>query len=280
MKKSPSPEFLVVFAVLIALAIVWFLPALTLFHRPPVDDKVPLAERVKTILGVELEALENSLALTPVITGEEPFILTYSMPFDMEAITWTHVPKDRNAHQRTLVLWQDGKDADAYEFFRQTNGTYQVKWNTMFASFGPHTLQVGLAFGPHYRLRVYGPKRTEYVTNLVRFDPDTTSFGSRAWIYGILQVPTAEYKIEIYDTNKTLLKTINGHTDKGLIDEVWDLRTEGGHVRADEEFEAKVYIRPIFVDTNNPTGTNAASFSDPYPYWLFRIGKAGAGLLQ
>lgn len=266
-KEKPFVTFIVVVTALAAGTLFLLLPALVPYNHGYVD-KASLAKKVRTDLGMDLPALENSLALNPVTTGEEPFILTYSIPLNVEVSTWTHIPKDYTAHQRILMLLDNGKHAQYYEFIRQSNNTYLVKWNTTPACYGKHTLQLLLAFGALGRYQVYGPKRTETVTNLVQWDGDSTGFGGRTWFHGFLHVPSADYKIDIYDTNKNLLNTITGHTDKGVIDEIWDLKTADGkrrNKRKDEEFEAQVYVTPTVTGTNGVVRSNAPTVRIPYP---------------
>jgi hypothetical protein len=161
----------------------------------------------------------------------------------------------------------------SHEFIRQTNGTYLVYWNTTFVTYGSHALQVALLMPP--RSEVYGVKRIEIVTNLIRFDPGSTSFGTRVSIDGILHVDAADYRIEIYDTTNNLLKTITGHTDKRAIGEVWNLTTTNGQIRTDQEFTAKVYIRPTATNGFSAEGSNATPFCGPYPLSLLRQGAGG-----
>ncbi len=210
----------------------------------------------------------NSLVLTSITNAEEPSILTYLMPLNIDVAS----------NRWFFKLVDNGKGAKGYDFIRQTNGTYLVEWNTTFASPGIHVLQVEL--DRRFQKAVFGPQRIENVTNLVRFDPAGTSFGGQACFSGILRVSSADYKIDIYDTNNNLLKTITNHTDTGAFDEIWDLKTERGQVREDASFDAKVYIWPTSASTNNPMSPDAISNSVPYPYHLCRTGKAGVGASQ
>ncbi len=83
---------------------------------------------------------------------------------------------------------------------------------------------------------------------------------------------SADYKILIFDTNAHLLRTISGHTEKGIIDVIWDLTTEDGGVRHDREFDAKVYVRPFLSGVGKSIDTNTNAFLGPYPYGLCRSG--------
>jgi hypothetical protein len=219
---------------------------------------------------MDLQVLERSLVLTPVVTGKEPFILTYTIPLNMDASADGYLPNDENAQRRTLVLQDNDRSPGGYYFIRQTNGTYLIKWNTTFASYGLHTLRVCLRFGglDRNRTKVFGPTRTENVTNIVQWEYDATGFGSRTWFHGFLHMRSADYKIAICDTNKNLIKTISGHTEKGVIDEIWDLTTAKGKRRSkrnDEVFEAQVYITPTITDTNGLIRSNAPTVRVLYP---------------
>ncbi|MCU0783343.1 MAG: hypothetical protein MUF81_04695, partial [Verrucomicrobia bacterium] len=95
------------------------------------DDLTGRAER---ILVTSPLIADNPLTLTPVITGEEPFILTYSIPLSGDVST----------NRCMLALLDNGVAAGGYEFIQQSNNTYQVKWNTTFAPNALHFLQVEL----------------------------------------------------------------------------------------------------------------------------------------
>jgi hypothetical protein len=271
MKKKPSPEFVVVVMALLGFAIYfWVLPLVW----PPFvigtpTDNMTLAEKVKCRLGMDLKDLENSLTLTPVITGEEPFILTYSMALKVDAASsgmmGTYIPSDRTAQTRHLALLDNGKDAHLYEIDRQTNGTYLVRWNTTAASYGSHRLQVSLFFSLTKPQIVDGPIRSETVTNMLQWDYDLTGFGRWIDFHGFLQVTSADYSIQIFDTNNFLMKRIDGHTDKGVIKERWDSHPTNKYAWTEEDLKVRVYITPTIADTNGSVKSNAPTICVPYP---------------
>jgi hypothetical protein len=203
-----------------------------------------LTGRAERILGTNPLIPDNPLTLTPVITGQEPYILTYSMPLSI----------DMGSNHCVLKLLDNGQLARGYSFY-QTNGAYRVQWDSTMATYGPHVLQVKLSM-PGVTLPsndtsdtqtvnlVLGTPAFEISSNLMQLDPDTSLFDSQAWIYGILAVQSADYKIEIYDTNNVLLTTITNHTDSGVLDEVWNLVTGSGETRNDPEFNGLIYITP------------------------------------
>jgi hypothetical protein len=224
-----------------------------------------LTLRAERILGVDPLAPTNPLVLIPVVTGEEPFVLTYEVP----------VRTDVGSNYCWLHLFDNGRPWCAEEIERRTNGTYLVTWCTTFAAFGQHALQVQLRM-PFHHANVYGPVRVETVTNLVQFDPASTCFGGRVFIEGKLQCRSADYKIEVSDTNAHLLNTILGHTDKGAIKQGWDLRNSDGRVRDDQEFRAKVYIRPTPAGASNGVPPDVVFPLPAYPLNLCRSGTLRA----
>ncbi len=237
------------------------------------------------ILGANPLVSGNPFALTPLITGQEPFILTYSIP----------LTNNVNVSNCMLALLDNGQPASTDEFDQQPNGTYLVQWNTTFASNGPHFLSVEMnmlgsaaelnSSEPQHVLSVLGPARIESVNNLIHFDPDTITFGSQMWIYGTLPVQSADYEIDIYATNDTTdnpLQIITGHTDSNTVDEVWDL-TVNQQVRDDDEFYTEIWITPTGAATAN---SGSSSFSSsaipdalppngPVPVYRFKKGSCG-----
>jgi len=229
-------------------------------------------------LRMELTNLVSGLTLSPVTTGEEPFILSYLMPLQLDAISyWSYIPVEPVARHRVLQLFENGNEVDNPKVDRQTNGTYLVQWNT---AYGLHTLQMRLSFdvhNPYGSAHISGPERTENITwriedstNFFQWGKSTGLGLEQARLHGALQVPQADYKILFYDTNSVFLKTIGGHTDKGVIDEVWDLKTSSGELENDSELKAKVYIWPRIGGTNDLAGTNATLVFGPYFYHLAR----------
>lgn len=221
-----------------------------------------LTRYAERVLGVDPVMPTNPLVLIPVVTSEEPFVLTYEVP----------VRTDVRSNHCDLFLWDNGTAAEACEIKLLTNGTYLVIWDTLFTAFGQHALQLSLAVPPHSRTKVFGPKRMENVTNLVQFDLASTSF--RGWIFieGKLQCKSADYKIEFFDINAQLLRTVFGHTDRGAIKQRWDLRDDAGQVRNDQEFRAKVYIKPTPAGATNGAPSNAGFPLPPYPLNFYRSG--------
>ncbi len=222
-------------------------------------DQGWLQRRVQEVFGTNLAATQNSLNLVPIITCNEPFTLSYSIAFTAP------VPSLRFG---VLKLEDNGKEAYAYAFKAQPAGGYRVEWNTTFCTNGQHTIQAVLLLpgSLHSRIgNICGPTRMEKVTNIIQIDPGSTEFGTQMWFHGFLQVQTADYRIEIFDSQTNLLKTITGHTDKGVIDEIWDLKTANGQIRKDEEFASKIFIRPICPATHCSIHSNSQWIVVPYP---------------
>jgi hypothetical protein len=222
---------------------------------------------------MELTNLESSLTLTPVSTGNEPFTLTYLMPLTVNAAnlvappSLSYIPDEENAKHRTLQLLENGNAVDDYEIERQTNGTYLVRWRTVFAPHGSNILQMRLTFDymPYQSIAVCGPKQIATVTNLLQWDYAATGFGRGTDFYGFLQVTSADYSIFIFDTNKSLIKTIVGHTEKGVIAEHWNVHPTNKYAWSAEDLKAEVYITPTVTDNTGLVKSNAPTVCIPYP---------------
>ncbi len=237
-----------------------------------------LTGRAERILGTNPLIQDNPLKLAPVITGQEPYILTYSIPLSV----------DVSSNQCELTLLDNGQPASGYDFI-QSNGTCLVEWNTTFAANGSHILQVELympgfalpkdTVGVQPVLSVNGAARLESVSNPIQLDPDDVPFGSQTVFSGTLAVQAADYEIDIYNTNGVLLKAITGHTDYGTINEVWDLISDGVTCN-DDEFDAEIYITPSDTSNNaqehvRSNSANNSTSSRPIPVWRFKNGSCG-----
>ena len=234
-----------------------------------------LTGRAERILRTNPLVPDNPLTLTPVITGQEPYILTYSMPLSV----------DVNSSNCVLTLLDNGDDAGAYDFVQQGNGTCLVEWNTTFAANGSHVLQVGLdmpgyalpknAGGVQPVLSVGGNARLENVNNIIQLDVDDVPFGNQAVFSGTLAVQSADYEIDIFDTNNVPLNTITGHTDSGTLYEVWDLTDYGGETCSDDEFDVQIYITPTANSNASQANVQANGLTPygPIPVWKFKSGS-------
>jgi hypothetical protein len=61
------------------------------------------------------------------------------------------------------------------------------------------------------------------------------------------------------------MKRIDGHTDKGVIDEFWDSRPPNKYAWTEEDLKVDVYITPTITDTNGLAISNAPTIRVPYP---------------
>jgi hypothetical protein len=242
MKKNILFPFLIVLAIVLACLAIMRLPALQPWWSPPADN-TPLAEKVKLRLGIDLTNLESSLALTPARTRKQ-FVPAYSVPLKMEAATMGgYLPNDPMAQLRVLTL-RDG-DVNAHaDISRQANGSYSVEWNTLFASYGKHTIRAQLRFPWTGSNQVCGPERIEIVTNILQWEDDDYGFGrQRTGFHGWLHTPS-DYRIEIYDTKNVLVKSISA-TNKEVISEVWDYNPQNGQPNSAVNFTAKIFLKPL-----------------------------------
>lgn len=84
-----------------------------------------LTLRSERILGIDSSA-PNPLVLIPIVTGDEPFTLSYKIPIHMDVST----------KQCELKLLDNGKLASAYLFTKQTDDGYTLDWTTTSAESG------------------------------------------------------------------------------------------------------------------------------------------------
>jgi hypothetical protein len=228
-------------------------------------DSDGLTTNAELFLGTNPLLSDNPLVLNPVTAGEEPYALAFTVPLTTDVV----------GNRGVLTLTMDGQPADGHEIERNVDGSYTVKWNTIFSPSGAHHVQlrlqpnsvslpkdvgqspVNFAGGPIYSLQV---------SNIVRFKTFYSSFSDQLWVYGKLEVPEASYEVKIFDAQHHLVKTLPGYTDTGVIEESWDLtETPGGPQRQDASFRAEVVITPPNCDQNL-----WHSCSTPYPVNFFR----------
>jgi len=263
MKRISPPRFVVVFLILIGLSAYLYLD--WHFNEPKVDHRT-LAEKVKSCLGMDLTNLQNSLTLAPVAAGSGQFMLAFSLPLTIDAASDSYLP-DGFGKFRLLHLQDNGAEANGYEISRQTNGTYLVKWNTLFAAYGPHALQVRFAFpthGSYDTAEVFGSNLETTVTNILQWEYDGVGFGpKRTWFHGWLH-ESADYQIKIYNTNNTLVKIIYA-TNKTVIDEKWDYKPTDGQAQSAADFTAQVFVTPTVTNTSGLTNSNVPTVCIPYP---------------
>jgi hypothetical protein len=209
-------------------------------------------------LWVERMGGTNALALTQIITGEEPYVLTFSIPLNLEIRTWENGFKSTNNCWVDLSL--DGMRSEP--FCCRTNNGYRIHFQTPFSYPGQkHVLKMVFSTGGS---RIYGPPLTIVYTNLFQFDMNL--FRDRGVpLRCNLGVQRVAYKINIYDTNRSLLNVIEGQTTNGLIDEVWDFKASNGTIRTDEEFYADYYIRHLTGGTNGNAEDDLFIPTNPCP---------------
>ena len=182
-----------------------------------------LVGRIKNALGMSPFDPSNPLALTQVITGQEPDIAAFELPISYNALT----------NIAGLNLNLDGFDVTVEGCALATDGTNTLlTWNTTYDPPGQHFLQPRLTLNgtgvDTAILTGLGSLTPFYSSNVCRFfESDALYDTNGAYLDAQLTAQNATYSIAIYDPSTsppTLLKTIGPNsTSSGMIQEDWDL---------------------------------------------------------
>ena len=264
MKKPTLQEIIISLAILIGV------PAWLYFDwrlSRPKADKRTVEEIVRSCFGLELTNLQSSLTMTPVQNVGQSFVRVYSVSMTVTADAIGYTPPNLQGNI-TLDLVDKNQGANFYTIDRETNGNYLVSWNTLYASSGSHDLQMILGFTvahPYRGVRVRGPVLTQTVTNLLQWDYESVAFGRWSEFKAKLQTPSADYSIFIYDTNRVLIKRIDGHTDSGSIFERCNIFPTNKHAWKNDDLKSEIAIIPTINGADGQTKSNAPTMWFPYP---------------
>ena len=224
-------------------------------HRAP-DFKALWIERIGGT---------NALALSQIITGEEPYVLTFLIPLNLEVKTY------ENGYKSSNDCWfgvsDNGRFTDGV-FSTRSNGNYRIRFQTSFSPRGEnHVYKLALVTPFH---KLFGPPITVSYTNLFKLDAENL-FGDGGVRFRFnLGVDWVSYKINIYDTNRNLLNLIMGQTTNGTIDELWKFNAMNGETRTDDEFYAEFYISHLRTGTNGDAIDGIFIPTNPCPYNYLR----------
>jgi hypothetical protein len=195
--------------------------------------------------GTNALTLGEMLTLLPIITGAEPETITFEAPINYEILT----------NVATLELYIDSVEDDdseegvgvgSMECSPATNGNCLVTWHTIFETPGKHALLMGLRMNEPTRTHaeMTGPVFTAVVTNLCQFSISSATFdpaiGARFLAH--LPEPRADYSIEMLTPKGDRVKTINGSTSNGVINEFWNLMGDDHQKLKDESFNTIFHI--------------------------------------
>lgn len=221
-----------------------------------------LVGRIKRALGLNPLDKNNPLTLKEVAFDEEWGIATFEVPVSFNVIT----------NLGRLHLEVDGGQFGNYQdFIVATNGNCLLRWNTTFDPIGVRICQPKIVLngnrggGNHVTTEGLGVFNLLTSTNFCRFDPFYTEFTEMgATLYTQLSEPTADYTIELKDSDGRVLKSINGNTADGEILESWDLTDSNGNVVTNDEIKVVFQI----VLSGNRSGSAAHSlFRAPIGIW-------------
>jgi hypothetical protein len=208
-----------------------------------------LVGRVKGALGMNPLDSNNPLAVTQIITGEEPRIATFQVPINYSLL----------ANIGRLNILVNGTAVQFQECVPATNGNCLLRWNTTFDSPGQHYIQSLLHLNGQLKqgatpdptiLTAAGSLHGFYSTNICQFDPFYSTFSSNGAILHAITpaCPDADYTIELKTLTGQHIKTITNSTSTGVISEAWDLTDDNGNVVTNTRVKATFNITLLDPD--------------------------------
>ncbi len=249
-------KVLLVIGVAFAIAVFWNVAAYVKdrsYHATYLDQTIDQwLERLATDTG----AGTNALILKPVITGDEPGVVTYEMPISFDLFKkYDLLEKGGKIH-----LFVDGEIYSYQSYDRATNGNFLISWNTTFAPPGTHRIHAELWLCPMDRppLVASGPILTFHSDSLSQFDSFNSSFDSNgALLYAKVAKTNLTYSIELKTPAGAHVKTITGRTVNGIIEEHWDLIDDYGNKYTNDSFVSDFHVTQ--PDGNTKTTTSSGT---------------------
>ena len=219
-------------------------------------------EMIRRIGGVE------ALKLREIRTGEEPYTITFAIPLNYQVMTFNDTDSDTN--DCWLELSDNGATIDGIKYYR-TNGSYIIEYATPFSPPGVKHLMKAMLVTRFEKIS--GPLVTVYYTNVFRFEENV--FGpTNIAINCNVAIGQFEYDINIYSTNRELIKVITGQSTNGEISTNWNLCSSSGTIRSDNEFFADFYVKQLYLGMPHK-GDNILVPTNPCHYNYLRDNLSG-----
>jgi hypothetical protein len=219
-----------------------------------------LVGRIKKALAINPLNPSNPLALTQIITGDEPDVVTFEIPISYNTLT----------NIGGLELCVDGDVPSFQELDPATDGNCLLVWNTTYSSPNLHSIQAQFNLNGKVQkgatpaptvLSGMGAMNFFNSGNVMQFDPFYSTYdpSSGAILYATLPEPEANYSIEIKTISGSHIKTISGSTTDGIIKTNWNLTDDSGNVIADTSDPVKAIFNVTLLDPGS--GTNSQTLS-------------------
>jgi hypothetical protein len=197
--------------------------------------------------GTNRLTLDALLTLRPVVTGDEPEVITCQLPINYDALK--DIGMFGGAHL-TLAMDNppddDGLSQPELEGCeRATNGDCLLAWNAAFERPELHAMQAVLmvSLGMENTITVKGPALAFSSTNLCRFIPASSLFDDKsAYLFAETVEPGATFSIEIKTRTGQHVKTLSGSTTNGVIDLEWNLLDEKGNRYTNNSFDSYFHV--------------------------------------
>ncbi|MEI8042377.1 MAG: immunoglobulin domain-containing protein, partial [Verrucomicrobiota bacterium] len=202
-----------------------------------------LVGRIKKALGVQPFDTSNPLALSPLLTGEEPDIVTFEVPVSYDAVIASG----------TLSLSMNGAGVTLADCTRATNGNCLLSFNADFDPAGLHYLSATFRSAaepgsPHPASTAGGLVQPFCSSNSVQFWVNASMFDDAgAFLDAKLFVQQADYTIDLYDpstTPRTHIMSITNSTSSGMIQEDWGTTNADGTAFTGTTVQAVFSVTP------------------------------------
>lgn len=177
---------------------------------------------------------QNALVLQQVLTGDEPEIVSFRVPFPYDEL-------EKGANLRLLVDG-DGSRGSLQDCSRGSDGACVLNWNTSYDPPGQHHLQAHLLLWkdrPKSRTKsILGPQLAFRVPNAFQFYLFFATYDSRgATLYAHTTETNALCRLTIRTPQGERIRSLSGVASNGVIDVPWNLKDETGRLYTNEQFE-------------------------------------------
>lgn len=138
------------------------------------------------------------------------------------------IPINPQLSRMPIALWVDGVASPDAVLDKDASGKWGMFFETRHSLNGAHILQLVFQYRslPTFYgqpTRVSGARKNVQFNNQAIYNPTAARFERALVVDAILpSIPTANYDVDVYDDQGTLLATTSGQTTDGSVTAVWN----------------------------------------------------------